>query len=116
MSVIAPERSLQQRMDALESANRIRLWRADLKRKLKAGEVLLVDVLYCDDARLESMKVLDLLLAVPGMGVGKAHSILRRSQVSTSKSVAGMTERQWDSLVSQLAGSTPKVRLNTLGY
>ena len=34
---MAPERSLNQRMDALARANQIRIKRAQLKRDLKAG-------------------------------------------------------------------------------
>ena len=34
---VAPERSLNQRMDALARANQIRVKRAQLKRDLKAG-------------------------------------------------------------------------------
>lgn len=116
MTVIAPERSLQQRMDALEEANRVRLWRAQVKRDLKAGRKLLVDVLYCEDDRLDGMKVLELLLAVPRMGHAKAQTILRHAGIAPSKTLCGMTERQWDALVKELADSTPKVRQNTLGY
>jgi glutathione S-transferase len=41
-------------------------YRAELKRDLKAGRVLLDDVLDSDDPLLASMAVYDLLVAVPG--------------------------------------------------
>ena len=44
-AVAAPERSLVQRMDALQRANEIRTRRAQLKRDLKGGRVSIHDLL-----------------------------------------------------------------------
>ena len=43
--VAAPERSLVQRMEALERANEIRTRRAQLKRDLKGGRIKIQDLL-----------------------------------------------------------------------
>ena len=48
-SVAAPERSLVQRMEALERANQIRTRRAQLKRDLKAGRASIHDLLRLRD-------------------------------------------------------------------
>lgn len=94
MTVTAPERSLQQRRDALQKGNRIRTRRAELKGELKRGERKLEDLVADPPAELESMKVLDLLLAAPKIGHVKANALLRAAVVSPSKNVGGLSTRQ----------------------
>jgi hypothetical protein len=98
----APERSLQQRLEALERANDVRLYRAEMKREIKRGEVLVQEVLAEPGERVETMKVFDLLLAMPKVGRVKANKVLARSRVSPSKTVGGLTERQRCELLSLL--------------
>jgi hypothetical protein len=94
MAVAAPERSLQQRMDALAIANEVRTRRAQLKRDLKAGRVDVLDLLLEPPEWIETMKVFDLLLAMPKVGRVKANKVLGRARVSPSKTLGGLTERQ----------------------
>lgn len=91
---VAPERSLDQRMSALEEANRIRVLRAQLKRDLKAGRVNVLDVLEEPPEWAQTMKLFDLLLAVPKLGRVKVHKALNRTRCSPSKTVGGMSQRQ----------------------
>jgi hypothetical protein len=106
-----PERTVQQRMDALEEANRVRLLRAQLKRDLKARRVSICDVLADPPAWIETMPVLQLLLAVPKVGRVKAIGMLQRGGISASKkvggissrTVVGMSERQRVELLAMLA-------------
>ena len=63
-----PERSLNQRMDALARANRIRTERAQLKRDLKAGRLSIHALLLNPPEYLETAKVFDMLLAVAQYG------------------------------------------------
>lgn len=95
----APERSLVQRMEALDLANEIRTKRAQLKRDLKAGRVSLWATLMDPPDFIETMKVFDLLLAVPKFGRVKVNGILRVCRMSPSKTVGGMSERQRGELV-----------------
>ncbi len=67
-----PERSLDQRIDALNRANEIRTLRAQLKRDLKAGTTSIDALLLDPPACLQTAKVLDTLLAVPKIGKVKA--------------------------------------------
>lgn len=90
----APERSLAQRMAALESANVIRSYRAQVKRDLKAGRRSVVDELLDVDDRMASMRVYDLLLAVPKYGRVKVNKVLQRNLISPSKTVGGLSVRQ----------------------
>jgi hypothetical protein len=98
----APERSLVQRMDALQRANQIRTRRAQLKRDLKAGRVSIQDLLKNPPDYLETAKVFDMLLAVPKYGRVKVNKILVTCRISPSKTIGGLSERQRNELVSLL--------------
>lgn len=105
-----PDRSLQQRMDALTRANAIRTQRAELKRNLKAGRSNPVDIISDPPEWAESMKIIDLLLAVPKFGQGKVGKLLRRCRVSPSKTLGGLSTRQRDEIVTTLGSMTPRKR------
>lgn len=98
----APERSLIQRMDALQRANQIRTRRAQLKRDLKAGRVSIHTLLSEPPEYLETAKVFDMLLAVPKYGRVKVGKILQTCRISPSKTIGGLSERQRNELVSLL--------------
>src|ERR1700686_834269 len=95
----APERSLMQRMEALQRANDIRSRRAQLKRDLKAGRQPIDELLLAPPEYLETAKVFDLLLAVPKYGRVKVNKILTQCKISPSKTVGGLSERQRRELV-----------------
>jgi hypothetical protein len=98
----APERSLDQRMEALRRANNIRTRRAQLKRDLKAGK-LTIDALLLDSPDyLQTAKVFDMLLAVPKFGRVKANRVLNQCRISPSKTIGGLSDRQRAELVTQL--------------
>jgi S13-like H2TH domain len=97
-----PERSHQQRIEALRRANDIRSERARLKEGLRNGQVTIVDVLVDPPACVHTAKVLDLILAVPKYGRVKANRLLERCRVSSSKTVNGLTPRQRKELIDML--------------
>lgn len=101
-TIQTPERSHQQRMDALRRANDIRCERASLKERLRSGEVLIVEVLADPPTCIHSAKVLDLVLAAPKFGRVKANRLLERCRVSPSKTVSGLTPRQRKELLELL--------------
>ena len=98
-SLSAPERSLVQRMEALQRANDIRSRRAKLKRDLKAGRQPIDELLLRPPDYLLTAKVFDLLLAVPKYGRVKAGKILSQCRISPSKTLGGLSERQRGELV-----------------
>ncbi len=100
--IAAPERSLVQRMEALQRANDIRSRRAQLKRDLKAGRQPIAELLLNPPEYLETAKVFDLLLAVPKYGRVKVNKILTNCRISPSKTIGGMSERQRAELVDLL--------------
>ena len=99
---LAPERSLTQRMDALQRANEIRTRRAKLKRDLKAGRQQIHGLLLDPPEYVLTAKVFDLLLAVPKYGRVKVNRILTHCRISPSKTIGGLSERQRNELVSYL--------------
>ena len=98
----APERSLLQRMDALQRANEIRTRRAQLKKDLKAGRVSIHTLLKEPPEYVETAKVFDMLLAVPKYGRVNANKVLQQCRISPSKTIGGLSERQRSELVSML--------------
>lgn len=99
---VAPERSLEQRFAALKKANNIRTSRAELKREIKAGSKSVRALLWDPPESIETMKVYDLLLAMPKHGRVKVNRVLTRTRISPSKTVGGLSERQRRELVGLL--------------
>src|ERR1700674_2374850 len=99
---MAPERSLNQRMDALERANQIRIQRAHLKRDLKGRRLSTRSLLRNPPEYVETAKVFDMLLAVPKYGRVKVNKILAHCRIAPSKTIGGLSERQRSELVSLL--------------
>ena len=102
MTTLTPDRTLQQRLDALERANQIRHERSQLKRDLKHGRVALVPTLTEPPEFLLTAAVLDVLLAAPKIGRVKANKALNRARISPSKTVGGLTDRQRAELVAAM--------------
>ena len=98
----APERSLVQRMEALQRANDIRTRRAQLKRDLKAGRYSIHKLLLDPPEYVETAKVFDMLLAVPKYGRVKVNKVLSTCRISPSKTIGGLSERQRTELVALL--------------
>ena len=89
----APQRSLDQRINALAKANEVRVARAALKRDLKAGRISIRVLLLDPPPYLESAKVLDMLMALPKVGRVKAAKVLQSCRVSPGKTFGGLSER-----------------------
>lgn len=97
-----PDRSLQQRMDALKSANAIRTKRATLKKDLKAGRIEIHGLILDPPEWLATAHMFDLMLATPKFGRVKVNRILNQCRISPSKTVGGLSERQRTEVVSYL--------------
>lgn len=104
-TMVVPGRTHEQRMAALGWGNEIRSYRAALKKDMAAKRVSAVDLLVADDPKLATMKVEELLLAIPGYGHWRVAKILRRLVISQSKTVGGLSDRQRAALVTALSGT-----------
>ena len=102
-----PERSLAQRQAALRQATEIRSRRAQLKRDMKAGIVRDASPLVASPPEyLETMKIFDLLLALPKYGRVKVSKTLTRCQISPSKTLGGLSPRQRQLVIQALGRGT----------
>ncbi|WP_205543912.1 integration host factor, actinobacterial type [Rubrobacter indicoceani] len=97
-----PERTSEERLSALEQANRIRFARADAKRDLKSGRLAIHDLLMDPSEELKGAKVEEMLLAMRGMGRIKVNRIMKEAGISRSKTLVGLTHGQRDRLVRTL--------------
>ena len=95
----APARSLDQRMEALQRANVVRVHRAQLKKDLKAGHIQIEEILLRPPEFVSTAKVFDMLMAVPKFGRVKAARLLNQCRISQSKTVGGLSERQRAELI-----------------
>jgi hypothetical protein len=101
----APDRTLQQRMDALTKANVTRTRRSHLKRELKAGRAQPLPLLVDPPWWLDTFMVIDLLIALPKTHRINATAVLKRLQISPSKTLSGWSDRQRQALTEHLNGS-----------
>lgn len=98
----APERSLDQRMEALRRANDIRSRRAQLKKDLKSGRTSIGDVISEPPDFVQTAKVFDMLMAVPKYGKVKATRFLNTCRISQGKTIGGLSDRQRTELLELL--------------
>lgn len=98
--MVAPNRSLEQRLTALSTANAVRTFRGDLKKDVKAGKISVVKLLENPPEEIKNMKIPALLLAAPKIGQVKVNRILNRCRISPTKTVGGLSPRQRDALLS----------------
>lgn len=97
-----PDRSLTQRMDALQKGNQIRNLRKNLKRDLKGKRKTIEDILLNPPEYVMTMKLFDLVLAAPKYGRVKANKVLQQCRISPSKTIGGLSPRQRTELVTLL--------------
>ena len=102
-SAAPPERSADQRRDALARANRVRHERAQLKTALRRGEDLIAALLREPPECLASARVSEVLRALPGYGPAKVTRLLDACQVNPRKTLGGLSLRQREALTKALA-------------
>ena len=104
---MTPNRTTQQREDALANANKVRVARAAWKREVREldhtdGILLAIDVLQNTPAWFGTMKVTDLLCSVRKFGPYTVQQLLGRLAISERKTVGGLTHRQKHILLTAL--------------
>ena len=92
-----------QHLRALERANRVRLARAALKRRVAAGEVSAAEVIINSPWEAESMSVSELLMSQRRWGRTRCRRILLSLGLPENKPVGNMTERQRTALAAMLS-------------
>jgi hypothetical protein len=101
----------QQHLKALERANRVRLARAELKRKVAAERLKAGEVILACPWEAQSMEISDLLMSQKRWGRTRCRRLLVSLGVPENKEIGTLTERQRQALASGLAGEPPRERL-----
>jgi S13-like protein len=97
-----PTLTEEQRRQALEKAAQARRARAEVKQKLKAGTMTLSQILQQpSDQTVGKMKVSAVLEALPGVGKVRAKKIMEKLDVSTSRRVRGLGDKQKQALLEE---------------
>ena len=98
-----PQLTDEQRKAALEKAAAARHARAELREKIKQGEISLEEVLNSEDPIASRMKVSALIESLPGYGKAKAAKIMNELGISPTRRVKGLGARQREQLLEALA-------------
>jgi hypothetical protein len=96
-----------QHMRALERANKVRLARAGLKRRVAGGEIGVAEVILDCPWEAQSMAVADLLMSQRRWGQTRCRKFLAQIPMSEQKTVGSMTERQRRTLAAMLTATGP---------
>lgn len=96
-----------QHMRALERANKVRLARAELKRRVAGGEIGVAEVILDCPWEADSMAVADLLMSQRRWGQTRCRKFLAQIPMSEQKTVGSMTERQRRTLAAMLTATGP---------
>jgi hypothetical protein len=84
----------EQHLRALEYANRVRLARARMKRKVAAGDLSAADVIMSCPWQAHSMSISDLLMSQKRWGRTRCRRLLVSLGVPENKQIGTLTERQ----------------------
>jgi hypothetical protein len=96
-SVAAP-----QHLRALEQANRVRLARAELKRRVATQAITVADVILECPWEAESMALSDLLMSQRRWGCARCRRVLLSLGLPENKQIGTLTDRQRRALAATL--------------
>ena len=102
MTQTASKPTAPQHLRALERANTVRLARAELKRRVAAGDKLAADVIVESPWEAQSMTVSDLITSQRRWGRARCRRLLQSIPISEHKTIGSMTERQRRALADSL--------------
>jgi len=102
--VALPKLTPEEKMNALSKAQEMRSKRAELRQKLKDGDLSIQEVLDAvEDGTIAKMRVSYLLESLPRIGKVKTRQIMEEVGISQLRRVQGLGSRQKAALLSRLA-------------
>ena len=108
-----------QHMRALAQANRVRLARAELKRRVADGEITVAEVVLQRPWEADTMTISDLLQAQRRWGRTRCRRFLATIPMNETKTIGSMTERQRHALATVLkaeSGGTQPLAAHVLDW
>ncbi|MCY3786978.1 MAG: integration host factor, actinobacterial type [bacterium] len=102
---LPPQLSDAQRQEALAKAAAVRRRRAELKDRLKIGDLTLADVLdmAADDDVVGGTKVLAVLESMPRIGKVTARRLMEELDISETRRLRGLGVKQREALLARLS-------------
>jgi hypothetical protein len=97
----------EQHLRALEYANRVRLARARMKRRVAAGDLSAAEVVMSCPWQANSMSISDLLMSQKRWGRTRCRRLLVSLGIPENKQVGTLTERQRLALAAVLTAKGP---------
>jgi hypothetical protein len=91
-----------QHMQALELANRVRLARSALKRRVASGDVGVAEVVTTCPWEAQTMEISELLCSQRRWGLKRCRRFLEGLQIYEAKQIGSMTRRQRELLARTL--------------
>lgn len=103
-----PDLTADERAAALRAATQARQLRAEVKRKIKSGEVTIASVIEMGDREkaIAKMRVVELLESQIGVGKVRALTLMDRLNISHTRRIQGLGVHQRNDLLQAIA-STP---------
>jgi len=102
MTHTATTATQSQQLLALQRANLIRRARAQLKKRIGAGDLSAAEVIL-DPPEARRWPLVELLTSQPGWGNAKCRQFLARNDISEIKPVGELTQRQRQLLAARLS-------------
>jgi hypothetical protein len=99
-----------QHLRALEQANEVRLARADLKRRIGAQQIDVVEVIMECPREAQSMSISDLLMSQRRWGRARCKRLLVGLNIPENKPIGTFTDRQRFALVAMLSAKAGTAR------
>lgn len=99
-----PERTSQQRSDALIRAREVRACRAALREDIKSGRISPCDVVVGSDTEelWSALRVDWLIGSLPGIGTVKGAALMEHMRISPSRRIRGLGVHQREALLHEL--------------
>ena len=113
---IPPQLSPEQRAAALAKSTRARQVRAQVKAKVKNGDLDIAAVfsLAQSDESISKMRVIELLESITGLGKVRAQALMERLTISPTRRVGGLGALQRSALLAQFSIPSIDSRLGRL--
>lgn len=97
----------RQNMRALEQANKIRLARAEIKRRIAKGDVEVAEILLEPADEIAGMEISELLTSQKRWGTTRCTKFMDSVGLSESKTIRSLTERQRSAVAAVLSAGRP---------
>ncbi|HSJ99281.1 MAG TPA: hypothetical protein VLC53_19555 [Myxococcota bacterium] len=105
-----------QHLQALQRANRVRLARAELKRRIADGEISAAEVILTSPWEASSMAIADVLMSQRRWGGTRCRKFLAMFRITETKTIGSLTERQRRALAAQLDAHAKIERVATVEH